>query len=122
MLTEDLKKTIKPSHKQVEQKEKEGIRMGLPPQGGNRRKDSCILGRLFNSKEIRLSRGQVSEPKRGEECGRQNGVTCTEGWHHYSVFPNLKHSSVSEGGGQVFKRRLQRSAPEKRPGLGVETA
>ena len=125
MLTEDLKNTIKPSHKQVEQKEKEGIRMGFASQGGNQRKGSCTLGRFFTSKEIRLGRGQVSEPKRGEEqlvCGRQNRVTCTKGWHNYSVFPNLTHSSVSEGGGQVLKLRLQRSVPEKIPGIGVETA
>ena len=29
-------------------------------------------------------------------------ATCTEGQHSHSVLPNLKYSSVSEGGGQVL--------------------
>lgn len=116
--------TIKPSHEQVGTK------------GRRRNQDGALYSRegtegtipapweAITSKEIRLGRGQVSEPKRGEEylvCGRQNGVTCAEGWQLLlCVFPNLKYSTVSEGGGQVFKPRIQRSAPEKRLGLGVK--
>ena len=72
-------KTRKPPCNWVGQKEKEkeGIRAWLAPQGGScGRKGSPTLGRFLTNGQIRLDRGGISEPKRGEQqqvCGRQNG-------------------------------------------------